>query len=252
MDGTGASGINLDFSKAQIYFFDLQWLGVGRVRFGFFVNGKLYYCHENNATNVLTSVYMKSANLPARYEIENTAASAGAAMKHICTNINSEGGYDLDGYDFSHSNGVTGVNVTTSRRPVFSIRPSLLLNSLANRTTIIVNHYDILNGGNAAIFYEIVYNGTLTGASFASLTGTAVDYDVSATNISGGVVIDSGYVPASGNSSNKVTQVTSQNLPKYTLSLNAAGNSSTNLTIVATALSGNHPIYGALLWKELR
>jgi hypothetical protein len=35
LDGTGASGVNLDATKTQILFIDYQWLGVGRVRIGF-------------------------------------------------------------------------------------------------------------------------------------------------------------------------------------------------------------------------
>lgn len=251
MDGTGTSGITIDFSKIQIYFIDFQWLGAGRVRFGFDLNGILYYCHQNVAANLLSSVYMKTGNLPARLEIENTAASAGSSLKSICTAVASEGGYDLDGYTFAHGNGTTPVTVST-RRPIFSIKPSLLLNSIANRTTIIPQHYDILNGGNAPILFEIVYNGTLSGASFSSLSGTAVDYDTAANSISGGTVIDMGYLPASGNSNNKVTEAISHNLPRHVLTLNMAGNDSTILSIVATSTTGSHSVYGSILWKELR
>jgi hypothetical protein len=46
MDGTGRSGITLDVTKTQIFIVDLEWLGVGRVRLGFVIDGKIYYCHE--------------------------------------------------------------------------------------------------------------------------------------------------------------------------------------------------------------
>jgi hypothetical protein len=39
LDGTGESGIALDFSKPQILVIDYEWLGVGAVRFSFVVNG---------------------------------------------------------------------------------------------------------------------------------------------------------------------------------------------------------------------
>jgi hypothetical protein len=38
-DGTGPSGLTLDLTKAQILLMDLQWLGVGRVRIGFDIDG---------------------------------------------------------------------------------------------------------------------------------------------------------------------------------------------------------------------
>ena len=35
LDGTGASGVNLDWTKAQHLVIEYQWLGVGTIRFGF-------------------------------------------------------------------------------------------------------------------------------------------------------------------------------------------------------------------------
>ena len=84
-DGTGPSGVTLDWTKTQILVIDLQWLGVGRVRVGFYVNGVLYYAHEFLNANNLSLVYMTSANLPLGYEIENTGITAGTnTMDCIC------------------------------------------------------------------------------------------------------------------------------------------------------------------------
>jgi hypothetical protein len=46
LDGTGPSKVNIDFTKSQIFVTDYQWLGVGRVRFGFYAYGKIHYCHQ--------------------------------------------------------------------------------------------------------------------------------------------------------------------------------------------------------------
>ena len=46
MDGTGKTGLELDFTKAQLFVIDMEWLGVGRVRFGFYAYGRIYYCHQ--------------------------------------------------------------------------------------------------------------------------------------------------------------------------------------------------------------
>ena len=43
LDGTGPSGLAIDFTKAQILTIDYEWLGVGRVRFGFYLEGKCYW-----------------------------------------------------------------------------------------------------------------------------------------------------------------------------------------------------------------
>lgn len=92
MDGRGGSGINLDFSKSQILFIDFEWLGVGRVRFGFVIDGIIVYCHQFLNANNLVHVYMSTPNLPVRYSIENDGTGAADEFVHICTSIISEGG----------------------------------------------------------------------------------------------------------------------------------------------------------------
>ena len=69
MDGTGASLFNLDLTKMQMFYLDYTWYGAGSVRFGFKNNrGEVIYCHRIINNNVGTEAYMRSGNLPARYE----------------------------------------------------------------------------------------------------------------------------------------------------------------------------------------
>ena len=86
MDGTGTSGYNLDLSKMQMFYIDYTWYGAGVIRFGFrATDGNVTYCHRivNNNTNA--EAYMRSGNLPARYEtamippFTRIAASLGSA-----------------------------------------------------------------------------------------------------------------------------------------------------------------------------
>jgi len=68
-DGTGPSGYNIDQAKMQMAYIDYTWYGAGHIRFGFRgVNGEIIYCHRIPNNNVNTSAYMRSGNLPARYE----------------------------------------------------------------------------------------------------------------------------------------------------------------------------------------
>lgn len=98
MDGTGPSGITLDWDNAQIFLVDFEWLGVGRVRVGFVVDGNIYYCHQFNHANNISSVYMSTPNLPLRYEIEagGTNPNTGS-LEHICSSVISEGGLQKNG-----------------------------------------------------------------------------------------------------------------------------------------------------------
>jgi hypothetical protein len=95
LDGTGSSGLTIDTTKSQIFWQDFEWLGVGSVRTGFVINGKFIVCHTFNHANILALVYMTTAILPIRYEIENTGATDGSrTMKQICSTVISEGGYE--------------------------------------------------------------------------------------------------------------------------------------------------------------
>ena len=71
-DGTGPSGYNIDISKMQMAYIDYTWYGAGFIRYGFRgVNGEIIYCHRMPNNNVNYSAYMRSGNLPGRFEIEN-------------------------------------------------------------------------------------------------------------------------------------------------------------------------------------
>lgn len=93
-DGTGPSQRNIDLTKANIFWLDIEWLGVGDVRCGFVVDGQMAIAHVFHQDNVNTTTYMTTAVLPLRVEIENTAATGSSStLKQICNSVISEGGY---------------------------------------------------------------------------------------------------------------------------------------------------------------
>jgi hypothetical protein len=69
MDGNGPSGFTLDLTKMQMFYIDYSWYGAGFVRWGLRgIDGTVFYVHSllNNNTN--SEAYMRSGNLPGRYE----------------------------------------------------------------------------------------------------------------------------------------------------------------------------------------
>jgi hypothetical protein len=69
MDGTGASLMNVDLTKMQMFYCDFTWYGAGAIRFGFKNNrGEVVYCHRIPNNNINTEAYMRSGNMVARYE----------------------------------------------------------------------------------------------------------------------------------------------------------------------------------------
>lgn len=71
-DGTGPTGYNLDVTKMQMCYIDYTWYGAGFVRFGFrTTDGNVVFCHKVANNNVNNQAYMRSGNLPTRYEVTN-------------------------------------------------------------------------------------------------------------------------------------------------------------------------------------
>lgn len=110
-DGTGKSGYVLDIHKIQMCYIDYSWYGAGKVRYGFKdQNGKVIYVHEYIHNNKFTEAYMRSGNLPGRYQIQNVGTpSYVPALAHWGTSIIMDGRFDDDkAYVFNaQSNNVT-------------------------------------------------------------------------------------------------------------------------------------------------
>jgi len=69
VDGTGPSGFNLDLTKMQMFYIDYSWYGAGFIRWGVRgEDGDILYVHKQPNNNVNNEAYMRSGNLPARYE----------------------------------------------------------------------------------------------------------------------------------------------------------------------------------------
>jgi hypothetical protein len=68
-DGTGPSGYVLDLTKMQMFYIDYSWYGAGFIRWGLRgPEGDVFYVHKLPNNNVNNEAYMRSGNLPARYE----------------------------------------------------------------------------------------------------------------------------------------------------------------------------------------
>ena len=203
MDGTGPSQITLDLTKGQIFWLDFQYLGMGRVRFGFDIGGILITCHEVNHAN-LTDVqpYMATANLPLRWEILNTGTAAQAeTMTMFCGKCDSEGGFELSSVQYSASNGVTAKNTSTTLIPLISLRPGPTFNGVTNRGWILPVDSEIFTTGTQTHYYQVIWNATLTGPSWTSVNANAmtqIDVTASAVSLGTGIVLEEGWIAAGG------------------------------------------------------
>ena len=194
LDGTGASGITLDLTKTQILFMDFEWLGVGSVRCGFVINGQFIVAHTFHNSNIQTAVYMTTAILPVRYEITNTGTVASSsAMKQICSSVMSEGGYEAVSNEFAARRTSVLATIGNTFLPMVSIR----LNSSRLGAVVLPNRVVVLPTTNQNYEVALFKNATLTGASYVTGGFDNVDYDVSATAISGGTMVQTDFITSS-------------------------------------------------------
>ena len=97
-DGSGKQGFIIDTSKIQMAYMDYSWYGAGKIRFGFKDRrGHVRYVHEFVHNNRLDEAYMRSGNLPAKYEIENDENPTYApTLFHWGTSVIMDGTFDDD------------------------------------------------------------------------------------------------------------------------------------------------------------
>ena len=71
-DGTGESGYNIEINKMQMIGFQYSWYGAGFIDWMLRgPNGDYTYLHRMRNNNSNTEAYMRSGNLPVRYEVIN-------------------------------------------------------------------------------------------------------------------------------------------------------------------------------------
>ena len=244
-DGTGPSGFTLDPTKAQIVFFDFEWLGVGSVRCGFVINGKLCLAHVYHNSNIIGTTYMTTAILPIRYEIEaKDTLAAAAKLKQICSTVISEGGYEQKSA-LNVARMTSSTSVGTSFEPLVSIR----LNASKLGAIVLPAKYEILTLDANSYEIALIKNATLTGASYTTGTFTNVDFDLAASALSGGTIVDNAYIASTNQSKGVLEQGVDYN---FDLQLGVTiGDTSDVYTLAARVLSGSDDIIGSLAFWDL-
>lgn len=244
LNGAGPSKYTLDLTKSQIFFLDIEWLGVGSVRSGFVINGNFIICHIFHHANLITNTYMTTACLPVRYEITNTGASSGT-LRQICSTVISEGGYEQREQLFCVIGPSAGVTLSGTLVPVCSIRlASERLDAIIQLKQINV----AVSTNNDLAQWQLVLNGTLTGATFAATTGgsTNVEVDTAASVISGGRVIETGYAQTG-----TINTLLNSSFFEAQIGRNSFTNTSDVITLCLIGLSMNPKSYWSLAWAEL-
>lgn len=246
LDGTGPSGIVLDITKSQIFFTDLEWLGVGTVRVGFVINGDYVVCHTFQNANFLDRVYMQTAILPIRYEITNTGETdSPAVMQQICSTVISEGGYSEVSRPFV-ARRTSVVSVGTSFYPIVSIK----LDSSSPGAIVIPSGVSFYPKDTGFYTVCLVKNANLTGATWGTTVANGqvrVDTGATAMSFNESAIIEMQYINSTNQSRASLASATAYNWGlQIGFSLN--GNSDT-YTLAAHINTGTGDVIGNIsLW----
>ena len=193
-DGTGPSGFNLDLTKMQMFYIDYSWYGAGFARWGFrALNGDVIYVHKLPNNNVNTEAYMRSGNLPARYESESRppttylTSTLGAADTTV--GIASTSGFPPSGtlvirnatvYEYMNYTGVTTSSFTGLTRGQAGVTTSLPLtvasgsNVATGSTTNLQIGQRIIGGFPDGTYISGITTGSITASQAATSTNPTV------------------------------------------------------------------------------
>ncbi len=251
LDGSGESGITLDITKAQIFWADIEWLGLGTVRLGFVINGVFVHCHSFHHANLISSTYITTASLPLRYEIENTSGTAGSStLKQICSTVISESGYELRGLQVA-----AGIPINSPRTlgtagtyyPVVSLRlKSSRLDAIAVLSALSVM---AISTGN--FNWQIKTGGATTGGTWVSAgADSAVEYNVSGTSHADGTSIASGFI-SSTNQSGASANISGNDIFRFQLERNSFTSTPHELTLLVASDGADDQVVASMDFEEV-
>lgn len=255
LDGSGdegnPSGVEYIPNSTQILIIDFEWLGVGRVRAGFVIDGIIRYVHYFNHANnpSFTSVYMSSPNLPLRYDIQSDG-TAGCELNHICSSVVSEGGVEENGILRSVDTGATHIDASTAGTTyaILGIR----LKTTYNDITVLPEYFSMIDEQGNAFRWSLQLNPTIAGTfSYSDVTNSAVQLatGVAANTVSSeGLLIDSGYVGSGG--VNAGAGSSRQFNTSLRMGSTIAGVSD-ELVLCITPLGSNSDVQASLTFREL-
>ena len=257
LNGVGPSKITLDISAAQIFFIDVEWLGVGSVRCGFVIDGQFIHCHSFHHANESgsNSTYMTTATLPLRYEIKNTAATGNSSvLKQICSTVISEGGYELRGRQFSMNTSVTSAYDLTNAGQYYPVIALRLANTRLDAAAVLSGLSVLGIGNNGVYHWKVVIGGTVTEpgspTGWVAVANSSMEYKMDGTAFTGGRTVISGFIGSSTQSSVPVS-LPRGDLFKFQFERNGLTNTADPIILAVASKTAGDDVFATLDWEEV-
>ena len=258
MKGNGPSRYTINLTRTQIFFMDIEWLGVGDVRTGFYIDGMPRLCHvfhhanqPSTPTYDSTKPYMTTACLPVRTEVQNTANTGSMSIfRTICTTVISEGGYELRGRQYS-------VGITNTSVPILLPVANTLYSIIAIRlkpdrlgAIVIPNDISLVPITSGNFYWALIRDGTIQNPTWTSLNNdSSVEYTLDGGIVTGGTVMRSGYIVAANQG---VSAIGLQGISfRFQLERNSFTSTPFTFIIAASSDGPNDNMLASIDWEEL-
>jgi hypothetical protein len=242
-DGNGSTEFTLNLFGTNIFYIDLEWLGVGAVRCGFAnQRGELIKAHIfRHSSSTFIDVYMRTANLPISWSIESLG-NAGS-IKQICGTVISEGGFNPKGIFGTVTSPLTGSAILNGTfRTVLGIR----LKPEYFEFSVEIDSIAILVPTNGDIQWELLFNPTITGTPvWTDVTDSAIQFSSSILPFTGQQRrITAGVISERSNSASPEIQ------NSLRIGKSLAGAMDT-VWIVCYAIGQNETVHAVMNYREL-
>jgi len=239
MDGNGPSGYDLDLTKMQMFYIDYSWYGAGFIRWGLRgVDGNITYVHKMANNNVNSEAYMRSGNVPARYESntfpKTTIISSSILVTDTTINVKSTEGFAPSGtllirggtiYEYVNYTGKTATSFTGVTRAKSGATTNVTIAAGSNLGTVVTTTG--LQVGQRVIHPNFPQNTYL-----AEIDGATLKFNTAAIQTgSGGVIEDVVFSPMAATTAQAFTLVTGtpvsveQAFPTFSASISHWGTS---------------------------
>ena len=247
-DGNGWTGVTADPTKQQMISINYEWYGAGTVEFNWLMEGETIRSHRFDNSNTLDKVWCSTPFLPIRLEIENVTGVAGTHYLYQGSNsLIQDGNVDKLGTLLSSSNPITGTTMTSANTfyPILSLR----LKSSALQAVMLLRSLQAATNDNTNVYWRLYQNSTLTGANWTDHpdTNSFIQYDTTATAMTGGTAILSGFTIASGSSLTEIDKSADLQLGR-----SGIGTISDTFTLACASPNTNKAALAVLNWIEQR
>ena len=248
LDGTGTSGMTIDFTKLNVFQIQFQYLGAGAINV--YVEspttGKFFIAHQIQYANLYTSPSVYNPNFHLIVFSGNGATTSDIILKTASCAYFVEGKTELiETQQPQFCTGIKEKTTVTTEVAIVTIKNKSTYAGKNNFIDILLERFGCsieASSANNLGSIRLIKNATLGGVpSYADIntTDSVVSFDVAGTTVTGGENIIS--IPLAGKNDKWV-----ENLVQYKIILGEGE------TLTIAGLSANSAtIDASLLWKEL-